>query len=127
MNIQTSLDFTGRQNRDAGMKKAIQSAEQVCEGWSEKAFQLFKWYLSSLPEGKRFLIEDFREEVKDKIPAPRSSRAYGSIAMRAVKLGLIERVGYTQVKNPKARMANASVWVKRYSCAGGASGFQIKD
>ena len=113
MNLQTSLDFTGRQNRDAGMKKAIQSAEQICEGWSEKAFQLFKWYLSSIPRGKRFLIEDFREAIKDKIPAPRSSRAFGPIAMRAVKAGLIERVGYRQVKNPNANCANASVWVKR--------------
>lgn len=113
MNAQTSLDFSGRQNRDIGMKKAIQSAEQICDGWSEKAFELFKMFLASIPRRKRFLIEDFREAVKDMIPAPRSSRAFGPIAMRAAKAGLIERVGYTQVKNPNANCANASVWVKR--------------
>jgi hypothetical protein len=111
--IQTQFDFSGRENRDNGMQKAIESTEAKHPDWSERAFQLFNHYLSMLPKKQTFLMEDFREYAEGRLPAPRSNRVFGPIAMKAARLGIIERVGYTQVKNPNANMANASVWRKR--------------
>jgi len=102
---------TGQQLRDAGMKQAIEHADKVVESWSDKAYDHLLKYIVLHDE---FMAEDLRYESK--LPEPPSRRAWGQIMLRAAKSGLIYRVGFRAVKNPKAHCANASLWrvAKRY-------------
>lgn len=99
-----------RQERDKGMKRAIDHADKVIDNWGEKVYALLKEFLRT--NKGNFMAEDFRLSVEDKIDAPPHNRAFGGIFMRAAKAGLIERVTYAPVKNWKAHRANASVWRK---------------
>lgn len=107
--MNTQLDiFQARQSRDKGMTKAINHADEVSPGWGEVAYDYFKTFVSRQHEP--FKIEDFREWVKDFIPAPPSLRSYGVVTMKAARKGLITHVGYAKVKNARAHMANCAVW-----------------
>lgn len=110
-NTPTLFDQAGTDLRDAGMKKAIEHADQVNEGWSDKAFNLLKSYVNEFGPGWKFLGEQVRyyAEAK-KLEEPPSLRAWGSVMVRAAKSGLIKKVGYGQVTNPKAHRANSSQW-----------------
>ena len=110
--MQTALQFdmphlSGAELRDIGIKKAVDHAEVKNENWSDVAYDFLKKYIT----GKReFMAEDFRYAAEGIVPEPPSLRAYGGIISRAAKDGLIFRIGYSQVKNPRAHMANAAVW-----------------
>jgi hypothetical protein len=107
---QLTFNYTGRDLKERGMNQAETHANQVHEKWSEKAYDLFKAFL--VKTSSPFKIEDFREYVKNLLPAPPSLRAFGGVAMRAAKSGLIKRVGYAKVNNAKAHQANASLWMR---------------
>lgn len=105
----TQLDISfGRKARDKGMAKAITHADEVNPSWSERAYEHFKTFVGL--QTKPFLIEDFREWVKDMIESPPSLRSFGALTMKAAREGLIKQVGYTKVKNARAHMANCAVW-----------------
>lgn len=93
------------------IKRAEDHANAVHPEWSDKALELFKVYLRQ--QKQPFMIEDFRAWVDDKIPTPPTLRAYGPLAARALKLGLIKHEKYGKVKNVKAHRANCSVWVAK--------------
>lgn len=98
--------FTGRQERDYGIKKAEDHADEDSPGWTEKALD----FLRAFP-GDEFQIEDVRTWAeRHGLPSPPHKRAWGSVALAARRKGLIEHVGYEQVKNPKAHCAPCSVW-----------------
>jgi len=98
---------TGEQLRDAGMKQAVDHADQVHERWSDKAYAFLLAYLRS---GMEFMAEDVRAASEGIVPEPPSKRAWGSIIRRAAKAGLIRKIGCCHVKNPGAHMANANRW-----------------
>lgn len=103
------LDLTfARKERDKGIAKAAKSAEEVSPGWNDRLYELFKEFLRGRKE--KFLAEDFRMSVIDKIDLPRSNRSFGGLFMKAARERLIERVGYAPVKNWKAHRCTASVW-----------------
>jgi hypothetical protein len=108
MTGQTNIDF-GRQNRDAGIKRAVDHADHVTRDWSTMAYEFFTNVFLKHHKGQ-FMAEDFRAQCKGIVPDPPSLRAFGGIIIRAKCAGLITRVGIKPVKNPKAQMANASVW-----------------
>lgn len=107
MTAQTSINF-GRQLKEKGMKRSLESAERVNPGWQEKAYWHFKYWIRY--QNHPFKMESFREWCKDLIPEPPSLRAFGPITARARKEGLIRHVGYAQVENPKAHRATSSLW-----------------
>ena len=109
MTAQTTIDFS-RTARDKGIQQATDHADAVHDKWSKQAFDQFKIFLTSQVEP--FKMEDFRNEVSGVLPEPPSLRAFGGIAMRAAKAGLIKRIGYTQVTNIKAHRANCALWQK---------------
>lgn len=102
---------TGPELRDTGIKKAVEHADKVVESWSHMAYEHLKKYIVLHDE---FMAEDLRYDSK--LPEPPSKRAWGGIMVRAAKSGLIYRVGFRAVKNPKAHCANASLWrvAKKY-------------
>ena len=107
--IQGQLDiFAARKARDKGILQAVTHANQVSESWSTKVYELFKDFLRLQDDA--FQFEEFRLSVIGKIPEPPHKRAFGAIAAKAARQGLIERVGYAPVKNVTAHACFASVW-----------------
>lgn len=109
---QTKL-FTGRQNRDRGMKKAEDHAGKE---WNEMADRLLDSFITNswfIIMKRQFMTEDFRQYASQwGLPQPPSLRAFGSVILRAARAGKIVKVGYGQVSNAKAHSANAAVWRK---------------
>jgi hypothetical protein len=106
MSAQMNL-FTGTELRDAGIAKAMASAERETEGWSDLAYKFLLHFIASRDE---FMMEDVREAAIGIVPMPPSVRAWGGIAIRARKAGRIERIGFRNVNNPKAHCTPATVW-----------------
>lgn len=105
--------FTARLQRDKGIQTAINHANSVNTGWSEKAFKMFCEWLAGWQPGYKFTIEQFRQIAQIRgLPDPPHARAFGSLAVRAKKAGLINSNGTVKVRNPKAHCANANQWIK---------------
>ncbi len=100
---------TGKDTRDAGIKKAVEHADEAVPGWSEKGYQLLLVFLSK--HNGPFMAEEVRSYAAlIDFPLPPHARAWGGVIARAAKAGIITRVGYSKVKNVKAHCANAAVW-----------------
>ena len=97
----------GSQLRDKGIKQAINNANDTHEKWSDKAYKFLLDYIKS---HKEFMTEELRVDSEKEIPKPPSNRAWGGIILRAVRAGLIHRVGFANVKNVKAHKTPATVW-----------------
>ena len=98
---------SGSQLRYKGIKKAIDNANSTHEKWSDKAYKFLLDYIKSHQE---FMTEDLRTASEKEISKPPSNRAWGGIILRAVRAGLIHRVGFANVKNVKAHKTPATVW-----------------
>jgi len=107
MEAQLSLNFTGKQLRDRGIKQAIDHAEKVHENRGEKAYQFL---LSYAKNNKEFMTEDVRNASKGIVPEPPSKRAWGGVVVRAKNSGVIQRIDYRNVTNPKAHATPATLW-----------------
>jgi hypothetical protein len=103
----------GIREKDAGLLRAVTSANDKCPGWSEKAYTMFCEWLAGWPSGFSFLIEDFRVSASARgLPDPNSKRAFGFIPCKAAKAGLIKQEGTGKVKNKDAHRCNAGRWIK---------------
>ena len=100
---------TGADLRDEGMQQAIDHADDESDKWSERAYHYLVTFVHYHREP--FMAEDFREYCeKYKLQQPPHLRAYGGIIARAAKSGLIKRVGFKNVSNPKCHCTPAAVW-----------------
>lgn len=119
MTIQPEMDFTkgpelnaekGKMLRDTGIGMAVDHAEQVQPGWGEQIYEVFvnKFLLN---QNGPFMMEEFRSycALMD-LPMPPHNRAFAGIIMKAVKAGIIQRVGFKNTRNPKSHRTPASVW-----------------
>ena len=97
----------GAELRDKGIKQAISNANDTHDKWSDKAYNfLTKWIKTQY----EFMTEDVRIASEKEIPKPPSNRAWGGIILKASRAGLINRVGFSNVKNVKAHKTPATVW-----------------
>lgn len=114
--MQTRLTFNipeSRDRRDKGILQAVTHADKVNTGWSEKAYTMFKDWLNGWAQGHKFLMEDFRISAHIRgLPDPPSNRAFGQIAVRARKAGLIKSNGQRATRSVTAHRCFASEWVK---------------
>jgi len=110
MSIQTELVFTGRELRNGGILVAANNADQHFDGWSEMAYQALEAFIRT--NKAPFLCETVRQFSSEilELPLPPNNRAWGGIFLRAAKEKIIIKVGYGQVENPRAHMANAALW-----------------
>lgn len=99
--------FQSRVNRDIGIKKAEDHANSVHESWSDKAYEFLRQYIRHDAE---FMTEQIREASEGIVPEPPSKRAWGSIVLKAARAGLIKKIGYKSVSNPKANATPATLW-----------------
>jgi hypothetical protein len=102
----------GQRLRDEGMQKAVDHANAVSPEWSKRAVNVFQTYVSLLRSGATFKTEDVRvwANLNNRIDTPPHARAWGGIAARASKLGIIKKIGYTQTVNPKSHSATCALW-----------------
>jgi len=98
----------GQVLRDRGIRKAIQHAEEVGDGWQTKALDFLYIYAKKNP-GK-FSGEMVRLEAKGIVPDPPCLRAWGAILLTGSRRSWIHQVGYIKVNNPAAHRANAALW-----------------
>lgn len=111
---QLTLDIQeARKERDRGMQKAINHANTVNKDWLDKAYKMFKEWLSGWVSGHEFMIEDFRFSAEIKgLERPPSARSYGAIAVKAKKENLIISYETGKTRGKTAHRANANKWIK---------------
>lgn len=101
---------TGEELKQKGIAQAIRHANQVVERWADIAYLRFVEYLNQ-PGITEFKTEDARVYAEGKgVEIPPTKRAWGGIALRAARNGLIVRAGFVPCNNPKAHKAVISLW-----------------
>lgn len=112
MTLQFDL-FGSSEARDAGMNAAVGHANRVFGNWDERAYRVLLQYININPD-LQFMGEDVRKYAyaKTDLPVAPHQRSWGAIITRAVKSGVIKKVGMGKVKNVKAHRANAAIWKK---------------
>jgi hypothetical protein len=75
--------------------------------WSKIALKFLYAYAR---KHEIFSAEMVRNAADEKVPRPASLRSWGAIMIKGSKLGWIKQCGFTKVINPKAHMANATIW-----------------
>lgn len=89
-------------NANVGMTLAASHADRESDSWSDEALGLFRLYAVQHPEG--FLTEDVRAWAnKLGFAPPPDGRAWGYVARRASREGVVRSSGYQ-----KARSSNNS-------------------
>lgn len=73
------------------------AAERRNPGWVEKAYAAFLTYAKFYGPSKQFTTEDVRTMTG--VPTAPDARAWGSIAMRLKREGIIVAVGYRSVES----------------------------
>lgn len=97
----------GKELRDKGIQQSFDFAEKKKVNWGSIAYDFLLKYVKNNSE---FMAEDVRIASNGIVPEPPSKRAWGAIFVQAKRSGLIERVGYGSVKNPKAHRTPATIW-----------------
>ena len=93
--------------RDKGIQTSLDNADYQVKNWSSIAYGFLLNYTKS---HKVFMIEDVRNASINLVPLPPSNRAWGGIAVKAVKNNIIKRKGFSNVKNVRAHKTPATVW-----------------
>lgn len=106
--MQTEIDFTGKDLMEAGIDQAVSHADAVSPAWSDTAYAFLLEYAATERE---FMAEDVRAAAAGKVAQPPSLRAWGGVMLRAAKAGLITKIGFRSVSNPKAHCATGGVWI----------------
>lgn len=99
---------TARQLRDAGMQQAIDHADTEAPTWSERAFRFTKAFAIM---NKRLTSEGVRQYAERcGLPKPPDGRAWGAVMIRAVRAGIIAKIGYTTALDPKVHCNPVTLW-----------------
>ena len=101
---------SGEELRDIGMVQAETHADEVHPKWSDLAYKFLEHYVGIKGMREGFLTEDIRFASIYIVPEPPSKRAWGGVVVRAVKNGIIHKVGYRNVTNEKAHCTPATLW-----------------
>lgn len=111
---QSAFDWdAARSERDAGMMRAAQHAEELQPKWGELAYDFLCEFAK---RHSSFISEDVSDATKGSdFPQPPTDRAWGSVYRRAAKDGLIRLDGLG-----RSRRRHASVCPRWRSLAGGA-------
>lgn len=101
------MSQTAVEARDAGIAVAVEHADRVHPSWRERAYDALVAYAATHPT---FTIEQLRADVGATLEDPPSQRAWGGIAQRAQRAGLIEHHGWTQADNPACHCGEVRIW-----------------
>jgi hypothetical protein len=92
-----------------GMEAAAAHAERDTEGWNKMAYEAFVRYVTTIKHP--FMTEDVRCYAEALgMPEPPDKRAWGSVAMRAKRAGLVVSLGYAPQQSANAHKAPKTLW-----------------
>lgn len=77
---------------------AADAADRRDPRWTDQAFQAFKDFILLFPN-RQFTTEDVRLAASHRVPPAPDGRAWGAIALRAKREGIIKMVGYRGVES----------------------------
>jgi hypothetical protein len=104
---------TAKELGEQGMTRAVDHAERESPGWKDKCFDLFKEWLSKVPVGHRFLMEDFNEwALENGLETPPSFNAFGHLPKRAAAKKLIHSTGVAVGKKKRGHGSWVCIWEK---------------
>jgi hypothetical protein len=93
---------------DVGMQAAIDHADDVQQGWSERAFAMLEAYARTHPE---FMTEEARVWAHEQgLPQPPDKRAWGAVAQRAARTGVLGLLRYQKTRIPPAHATPRPLW-----------------
>lgn len=93
----------------AGREAAARNAENQIPGWQDAALNCLRTFART---NDRFMAEKVREwaHTEAGLPLPPSARAWGSVMVRASKLGLIVADGVARSKLPPRHSTFGAIW-----------------
>jgi hypothetical protein len=80
--------------RDSGHAAAKRCADKAGEAFRAAAFEHFKAFAE---QGKTFTTEDARDAYRG--PAPHDARAWGYVAQRASRAGIVKCAGFAPARS----------------------------
>lgn len=100
---------------NTGMLIAASHADRVREAWTHEALSMFHLYATLHPEG--FMTEEVRVWASSMgFASPPDNRAWGFIAKKHLKDGLIESAGYGKQRSTTCHGSPKTIWkIKRNS------------
>lgn len=96
-----------RDARDAGIATAEAHADRINPTWRDLAYAELVAYAQRTPV---FTIEQLRGSLNGRLENPPSLRAWGGIAQRAVRAGVIVHHGWREAENPACHCGEVRVW-----------------
>ena len=95
---QLPIDFA-RAERDQGIERAVSRADRSTPGWSDLALAYIRLYASQ-NKGRRFIGRDIVLASRTYgVIQPPNDKAWGGPICRAIKAGVIRKVGTAQDPN----------------------------
>ena len=107
---QGELFPTGKQLRQEGMEASVNHANRVTPGWSDMAYEFLQNYADD-HRGEEFLVEQVRWASADIVPEPPNTSAWGHIASKGGKVGMLTKLGAKRKKGAKAHEAFGTLWM----------------
>ena len=94
MSAQIAIDFeAARLRREQGMTASLDHADRVECGWPDAAYSYLCQFAQS--QDDPWTVECFRTwAAQQGLTDPPDARAFGGVTQRAIKRGVIVRVGY---------------------------------
>ncbi len=99
--------FESQKQRDIGIAKSEDNANNQIENWSDHAYWFLLQYIRTHNE---FMAEEVRVASSGIVPQPPNNRSWGPVFVRAKISGKIKHKDYKPVSNPKAHCTPATLW-----------------
>lgn len=107
------MNRQARKARDAGIRRAVEHAEEVHQGWAAQAVALVEDYAGTVyaTDGGLFTAEDIREYAKgSNLPEPPHARSWGGVMRSAAAKGIIRKCGITESQAPHCHCSHVGLW-----------------
>jgi hypothetical protein len=98
----------GIPGRDVGMAIAVDHAEAVEPDWADRAFRVFVAFSRLQPTFITAEVREYAERVG--LPTPPTNWAWGSIAARAAREGIVTQAGTTKHGEGRNHQKVCQVW-----------------
>lgn len=96
--VQSTLPLVmARQRGHSAAQSAAEAATRIDPKWMDDAYKAFTTYVR-LYADRTFTTEDIRKAATS-VSMPADPRAWGAVALKAKRAGLIASVGYTPVES----------------------------
>ena len=90
-----------------GIAQAAEHADEVSPRWTDRAYDAL---VAHAKQHTFFTVEQVRMAVAGKLPDPPTSRAWGSVVVRAKRAGIIAHAGHTEATDPAVHCNLVTLW-----------------